>query len=73
MSELIASGKASLRPSYELMARLYQPQVGEKGEVSFVPESWYEEMQTWQADLEQRGGEETIINNEVSIRNKTLS
>lgn len=28
MSELVASGQASLRPSYELMSRLYKPQVG---------------------------------------------
>ena len=73
MSELIASGQASLRPSYELMSRLYQPEVGSNGEVSLVAESWYEEMMTWQADLEARGGEEVIINNEVSIGSKTLS
>lgn len=37
-------------------------------------EPWYEEMTQWQADLAAReGGEESIVNNEVSIRNKTLS
>jgi hypothetical protein len=73
MSELINSGEATLRPSYELMSRLFRPEVGTSGEVTLRAEKWYEEMQTWQADLEKRGGEETIINNEVSISSKTLS
>ena len=72
MSELVASGQASLRPSYELMARLYNPKVSD-GQVSLVKESWYEEMTQWQAGLQENGGEEAIINNEISIGSKTLS
>jgi hypothetical protein len=73
MSALIASGQASLRPSFEMMDKLFQPEIGANGEVNLVAEDWYAEMNTWQADLEQRGGEETIINTEVSIGSKTLS
>lgn len=55
MSELINSGQATLRPSYELMQRLFQPQVDANGAVTLVAESWYGEMMAWKADLEQRG------------------
>lgn len=72
MSALINSGEATLRPSYEMMQRLYKPQASTSGEITLVKEDWYAEMTSWQASLENQGGEETIINKEVSIGSKTL-
>lgn len=73
ISALIASGEARLRPSYQMLQRLYEPRITSSG-VELVEQSWYSEMREWSENLAQREeGEMSIVNEDVSIASKTLS